>query len=435
MRADGFLLCNAGLWLVATRLGLWLLPFRVVRRLLARAARPPMPLRGPSPSPDRIARAVALARRFVPHATCLPQALAAEALFIRYGQPADLRIGVAKTAGGRLTAHAWVENRGRVVVGDLRDLSRYAPLPPLPGMPTPSAFGFRISCTEPLQFLRSGGGVDRLEVVVAPEPRRRPDTAPLIDWPLAGADHDVRGTLYQVEQSFEFWTTDGGGYRIDPQTGCIELPASQDTITLEQRLWAVPAALCFMHRGDVALHAAAVDVGGRAVILAAPRYHGKTTLALAFHRRGHRVLTEDVACCRPGPVPTLLPGPALLRIRRDMYDGHPPAGTHVAATRRGRVYLGLDDDRRGSSAPVPIAAVVFLRESSGGITLERTTAATALRDLWALSFRLPTDEARARGFTRLTRLAGVVPLWNLYRPIQLGSLDGTVRRILEVCAS
>jgi hypothetical protein len=376
---------------------------------------------------------ISLARRVVPHATCLPQALATEALLVRYGYPADLRIGVAKVAAGRLTAHAWVESRGRVMVGDLRDLSRYVPLPPLPGMHTPSVFGFRISGPERLRFVRSGGGEHTLDIVVAPEPRTQPETTPLVDWPLAGADHGARGALYRVARSFEFWTTDVGGYRIDPETGRIEMPASDDAITREQRLWAIPAALCFMHRGDVALHAAAVEVDGRAVLLAAPRYHGKTTLALAFHRRGNRVLTEDVACCQPGHVPTLSPGPALLRVRPDMYDGHPPAGTHVAGVRRGRVYLGLDLERRGSSAPVPIAAIVFLRESPSGITLERAAARTAIRNLWALSFRLPTDEAQARGFTRVTRLAGLVPTWNLYRPIQVGSLDATVSRILEVC--
>jgi hypothetical protein len=294
-------------------------------------------------------------------------------------------------------------------------------------------FGFRISGPERLRFVRSGGGEHTLDIVVAPEPRTQPETTPLVDWPLAGADHGARGALYRVARSFEFWTTDVGGYRIDPETGRIEMPASDDAITREQRLWAIPAALCFMHRGDVALHAAAVEVDGRAVLLAAPRYHGKTTLALAFHGRGHRVLTEDVACCRPGPVPTLVPGPALLRVRPDMYAGRPPAGTQVAAARRGRVYLDLDPDRRGSSAPVPIAAVVFLRESPSGIKLERTAASAAIRDLWALSFRLPTDEAQARVFTQVTRLVRAVPTWNLYRPIRLDSLDATVTKILELC--
>jgi hypothetical protein len=378
----------------------------------------------------------------------------ADALLARSGHPAELRIGVVKTAAGGLQGHAWVESNGRVVVGNLPDLSSYTPFPPLPKIfpraseprtvtlrreaivePScaPSGFGFRVRCLEPLRFLRSGGGVETLEVVVAARPRTRPDAAPLVDWTLAGPERRVRGTLYQLERGFEFWATDVGAYRIDPEAGRIEMPTCDDDVMREQRLWGIPAALCFMHRGDVPLHAAAVEVDGGAVLLAAPRRHGKTTLALAFQRHGHRLLSEDLACCRLGPVPTVLPGPALLRIRPDIYDGRPPAGTHVAATRGDRTYLALDEDRTGSSAPVPIVALVLLRESSNGISFERVSASAAIRDLWTLSFRLPGDAARARTFTQLTRLADALPCWNLYRPVRLGSLDATVTRIVEVC--
>ena len=127
---DRALLFETMVWLAATRFGLWVLPLRVVRRLLARAAR-----RTPAahPTRERIAWAISLAGRVVPQATCLPQALAAEALLTRTGHPADLRIGVIKTDRGRLVAHAWVESGGRIVVGGLRDLPRFTRLPPLPG--------------------------------------------------------------------------------------------------------------------------------------------------------------------------------------------------------------------------------------------------------------------------------------------------------------
>jgi hypothetical protein len=82
---------------------------------------------------------------------------------------------------------------------------------------------------------------------------------------------------------------------------------------------------------------------------------------------------------------------------------------------------------------VPIVALVLLRESSNGVTFERVSASTVIRDLWTLSFRLPGDAARARTFTQLTRLADALPCWNLYRPVRLGSLDATVTRIVEVC--
>jgi hypothetical protein len=84
-------------------------------------------------SAERIAWGIAAARRVVPAATCLPQALAAEVLLAHNGHPAELRLGVLKTGTGSIQAHAWVESEGRVVVGQLAEgLSRYTPLPPLP---------------------------------------------------------------------------------------------------------------------------------------------------------------------------------------------------------------------------------------------------------------------------------------------------------------
>jgi hypothetical protein len=303
--------------------------------------------------------------------------------------------------------------------------------------PAPSVFGFRVRSEETLRFLRSDGGAQTLEIVTGPESLAAcppPEVEPLASWILAGAAKEERGTLYRHDQAFEFWTTDAGAYRIHPERGYIEIPTGCDEIVREQRLWGVPAMLCYIHRGDFPLHAAAVEVDDGGVVLAAPSRYGKTTLALAFHRRGYRVLSEDLVCCRVGARTELLPGPAVLRIRPDIYDERPPQGTHVIAARPDRVFLGLDDDRKGSGDPVPIKAVVFLRESSDGVTIERAAHSVALADLWALNFRLQTREGRAQSFQRLVRLVDAVPVWNLFRPLRLASLEPAVDRIVRQCS-
>lgn len=291
-------------------------------------------------------------------------------------------------------------------------------------------YGFSVHTQQTLRFLRSGGGAETLEIVGAQEPRTRPEVEPLADWALVGTEYQARATLYRVECGYEFWATDAGGYHVDPENGRIEIPGTGDEIVREQRLWGIPVLLCYMHRGDFSLHAAAVEMGSGAVLFAAPSRSGKTTLALAFHRHGYRVLSEDLVCCRSGAVSEVLPGPALMRVRPDVYDGCPPAGTHVVVARPDRVYLALDHDRKGSSAPVPIKAIVFLRESED-VRIEPATASVALADLWHLNFRLATTEYRARSFRQLTRLAGAVPTWNVYRPFRLESLEATVGLIAE----
>ncbi len=127
--AERRLLVKAALLFSAIRLGLWLLPFETVRRLLAKVAEAPTGFRETDrSSADRIIWAVEAASRHLPGArTCLPQALAAQVLLARRGHPALLRIGVVKGEKGHLEAHAWLESRGRIVIGG-SELDRYTPL-------------------------------------------------------------------------------------------------------------------------------------------------------------------------------------------------------------------------------------------------------------------------------------------------------------------
>jgi hypothetical protein len=127
--ADRALLMRSIALLGIARLTVGWLPLGFVRRLLGRAARSGASRRA---TRDQVAWAIFQGQRVVPRATCLPQALAAEALLTQGGHPVELRIGVIK-AGSRLVAHAWVESEGRTVVGALhKGLPQFTPLPPLP---------------------------------------------------------------------------------------------------------------------------------------------------------------------------------------------------------------------------------------------------------------------------------------------------------------
>jgi hypothetical protein len=115
-------------------LGLWLLPFQVVLRILEIPKRKTAELSKANPAVplDRYIWAVKAASQYVPAATCLAQALATQTLLTKNGYRADLRIGVLKTKEGQLEAHAWVESDGKIVIGNLPDLARYSALPSLP---------------------------------------------------------------------------------------------------------------------------------------------------------------------------------------------------------------------------------------------------------------------------------------------------------------
>jgi hypothetical protein len=114
------LLLEAALVLAAVRLGLLLLAFRTLRRLLARFAQPGDPTRS---NPAQVAWAVNLSSRWVPCSTCLVRALAAQLLLARRGYSSRLHIGAAGDLE-RFRSHAWLECQGQILVGD-GDLEDY----------------------------------------------------------------------------------------------------------------------------------------------------------------------------------------------------------------------------------------------------------------------------------------------------------------------
>ena len=119
--------------LTAIRLGLWLLPFRILLKLIRKISQAvSQPQTTSQASISTIVWAVNVASRCMPGgAKCLARALTTQVLMSQHGYSPELRIGVAKAEAGNLEAHAWIEHQGRVVIGNLTDLSRFIPLPSL----------------------------------------------------------------------------------------------------------------------------------------------------------------------------------------------------------------------------------------------------------------------------------------------------------------
>jgi hypothetical protein len=114
------------------RVALWLLPFPTLRRWQARWSVPREDARGAGAVIPPVVRAVTIASRAVPGASCLTQALAAQLLLARRGCPSVLRLGVGRGPGRRFAAHAWLEYEGRPIIGEF-EAGRFTPLPAFGG--------------------------------------------------------------------------------------------------------------------------------------------------------------------------------------------------------------------------------------------------------------------------------------------------------------
>ena len=290
-----------------------------------------------------------------------------------------------------------------------------------------TCYGYDVHSTMELSYLRGGKG-DRLHVSVVDVDHPVPDEEPLLEW--LPTEHPFGAALWRLPNGlWQLWVDGIGWFRIDPQGLRIEVPVSTDLVRLEERIWGIPTLLCFLERGDLPLHAAAVEIDGRAVVLAAPGHTGKTTLAGACATAGFRVLSEDLTCIRFNDGhPSIIPGPAMIRLREEV-SSHVKVQGDVLGTSEGRVHIGLDTSSRGTCDPVPLAAVYLLNETPEGIAIEPHSPVDALSDLWGLSFRVPTDEDRTRCFNGVVDLVSEVPVYDLYRPLTYGTLPQVVRAL------
>jgi hypothetical protein len=115
------------------RTSLWVLPVEAARGAVSRAA-----TGAAGDSVEQVVWAVRVVSRYLPGATCLTQAIAAQALLTHSGFPSQVEIGVTKdqkddrdnvhnknkTDARGFHAHAWVVCQGQVVLGG-RHVERY----------------------------------------------------------------------------------------------------------------------------------------------------------------------------------------------------------------------------------------------------------------------------------------------------------------------
>src|SRR5690242_10934321 len=120
---ERLLLLRALACLLKSTIVVRLLPYRFLRNWIRTEPDPVRKSSQEPEQPERIAWAIDRVAARMPATSCLIQALAARSLMARYGHSAKLRIGVARSASGGVTSHAWLEQNGCAVLG-----GRTAPL-------------------------------------------------------------------------------------------------------------------------------------------------------------------------------------------------------------------------------------------------------------------------------------------------------------------
>lgn len=235
---------------------------------------------------------------------------------------------------------------------------------------------------------------------------------------------------YSMEGVGRFLVRGGQEVIVDPSPGA-------DERTVRLCLLGPIAALLLHQRGRLILHASAVAVGGNAIAFMGGQGWGKSTIAAAFHVRGHGTLADDVTALqldsgRPMALPAfpqikLWPNSivALGDVPETLPIVHPDF-----AKRAFRVTSGFAD------APLPLKRIYVLA-SGPRVEIESLSPQEALVELIGHSYaaRFGKELLQATGIaTHFKQCAQVVQntcLYRFRRPASLSVLDEHVSMLIK----
>jgi hypothetical protein len=220
--------------------------------------------------------------------------------------------------------------------------------------------------------------------------------------------------------------------------GCT--PATLAHLLLDQVL---PRAVC--HEGRMVVHASAVGLGdGRAVAFTGVSGRGKSTLAAAFLRAGHRLLSDDCLLLEnvSGRV-CALPAYGSLRLWEDSADalfsvseqGRLNAA-QMAHYSRKRVLRPAAEAVGDGDGRLPLEALFLLappaEAGDDAVRIEPAGGMDAIMALVEAQFALDVSDQEAirRGFEAVKRVAGGAPVFRLRFPRRYDRLPGVVDKVM-----
>jgi hypothetical protein len=283
-----------------------------------------------------------------------------------------------------------------------------------------SLYGFEVKSDLPLLRLNSATGTrGELRIEAAESPLERPNKPPVST--LVTDDGHCWYASYELEDGrclIELPPT--ASFLLEPAGGRIVFDSEMDDTELrEHRI--VSSAVCTLlsMRGDLVLHASAVEAGGRAVLFCGPTQQGKSTLALALGEAGHRILGEDGIAIELGDgEPVAFPGARGVRVRSR--GGNGQAHTDL-----------LPDPGAGEPDPSPVAAVVLLGERGPRLTVEPLESARALALLTPNLVHSGSRAAIGAAFANLATLLGSTPAFAASLPDKLEGLAASAEGLLD----
>jgi hypothetical protein len=171
--------------------------------------------------------------------------------------------------------------------------------------------------------LRIHSEIDCPELLRHPEPIGTPDVTIHLLSPVEGISDSLENGYFEVASgTFRMAVTGVARYLVEEGNKISVEPARGSSLD-EIRLFLLGSSMgaLLYQRGLFPLHGSAVETPWGAMIFVGDQGVGKSTLAAQFHRKGYRLLSDDVCAVTMTPSGLyVLPAPAHFRLCADAYE-------------------------------------------------------------------------------------------------------------------
>lgn len=260
---------------------------------------------------------------------------------------------------------------------------------------------------------------------------------------IAALEPDLAGATDRGERAqfapgiYQFLIEGVARYRVERGESILVDPLP-GAAAGDVRLWLLGTALgALLHqRGLLPLHVSALALGGAAYAFCGDSGAGKSTLAAALHRRGLRVLTDDVGLAVPDADHVLFhPGFPRIKLWRDALDhfGLDTALLTRDLTRADKYHLQLVEGFQGE--PLPLRRLYVLeRAADDAIRIEPVRGHGVIALILAHTYR--PSLVRRLGWAgehlrECGRLVRGVSVFSFSRPWRLDRLDPSLEALLD----
>ncbi len=243
---------------------------------------------------------------------------------------------------------------------------------------TVALYGYELESALALDHGRSGpADRGRLRIELGEEDLLLDSQGDLVAW----CEEPQGFAVFRVPEGLLVWCQAAGVYRVYARAGVIRTAPAGTPDAWEHRLYSAVLPLLLAERGDLALHAATVFDGPRAVAFCGASGRGKSTLSAALGLSGRVVAAEDgTIVSGVDERPLVWPGPMGVRVTAATWErlgGH--ADREASSDKANR---RCATDRAPLTGPRALAGVVVLRERGvPQLELRRLDPAAGLRAL------------------------------------------------------